>query len=124
MTATLPAHLLKVLRLAQAAGVKLHRDGDNLLVPGASPTTVPTAMAALAAIAGVTEVHDLHVWAASTSEISLTAHLVVAVNADRDAVLAAATEVVSNRFHVVHSTIQIEGLPAGNHCLQRPGDAL
>jgi DNA polymerase I len=51
MTATLPAHLLKVLRLAQAAGVKLHRDGDNLLVPGASPTTVPTAMAALAAIA-------------------------------------------------------------------------
>lgn len=85
---------------------------------------VEAAEAALAAIAGVTEVHDLHVWAASTSEISLTAHLVVAVNADRDAVLAAATEVVSNRFHVVHSTIQIEGLPAGNHCLQRPGDAL
>jgi DNA polymerase-1 len=51
MTAALPAHLRKVLRLAQAAGVTLHRDGDNLLVPTASPTSGPTALAALAAIA-------------------------------------------------------------------------
>ncbi len=82
------------------------------------------AEAALAAIPGVAEVHDLHVWAASTSEISLTAHLVVAVDADRDAVLATATELVRTTFHVTHATIQIEGPLAGDHCLQRPGDAL
>jgi DNA polymerase I len=51
MTAALPAHLRKVLRLAQAAGVTLHRDGDSLLVPAASPTSSPTTLAALAAIA-------------------------------------------------------------------------
>ena len=53
MMAALPAHLRKVLRLAQAAGVTLHRDGDNLLVPTASPTSGPTALAALAAIAEI-----------------------------------------------------------------------
>ena len=51
MMTALPAHLRKVLRVAQAAGVTLHRDGDNLLVPTASPTTSPAALAALAAIA-------------------------------------------------------------------------
>ena len=51
MTATLPAHLLRVLRQAQAAGVTLHRDGDNLLVPTASVTTAPAVLEVLAAIA-------------------------------------------------------------------------
>ena len=51
MMTVLPAHLRKVLRLAQAAGVTLHRDGDNLLVPTASSATSPAALAALAAIA-------------------------------------------------------------------------
>src|SRR5262245_7522019 len=51
MTAALPAHLLRILRQAKAAGITLHRDGDHLLVPTASPTSSPTALAALAAIA-------------------------------------------------------------------------
>jgi DNA polymerase I-like protein with 3'-5' exonuclease and polymerase domains len=51
MMATLPAHLIKVLRQARAAGLTLHRDGHNLLLPTASPTFGPTALAALEAIA-------------------------------------------------------------------------
>jgi len=51
MTAALPAHLLRILRQAKAAGLTLHRDGDNLLIPTASPTSCPTALEALAAIA-------------------------------------------------------------------------
>src|SRR5262245_22369028 len=51
MTAPLPAHLRSVLRHAKAAGMTLHRDGDNLLLPTASPASGPTALAALAAIA-------------------------------------------------------------------------
>ena len=82
------------------------------------------AEAELAAIPGVAEVHDLHVWGASTSEISLTAHLVVAVGADRDAVLAAAIALVRETFHVAHTTIQLEGPVAGENCHQRPGDVL
>lgn len=80
--------------------------------------------AGLAAVAGVVEVHDLHVWAASTSETSLTAHLVVADAADRDAVLSTALNLLNERFHVAHATLQLEGLPAGEHCPQRPETTL
>lgn len=78
------------------------------------------AEAALAAIEGVAEVHDLHVWGASTKEVSLTAHLVVLDGADRDAVLATATELAHDRFHAAHVTLQIEGPAAGENCHQRP----
>lgn len=80
--------------------------------------------ASLAAVAGVVEVHDLHVWAASTSEVSLTAHLVVADTADRDAVLAAALQALRDRFHVAHATLQVEGAAAAGECPQRPDVAL
>lgn len=80
--------------------------------------------AALASIEGVAEVHDLHVWGASTSEVSLTAHLVVADAADRDAVLAVATSLVRDTFHVAHVTLQLEGPVVGENCRQRPGDEL
>jgi cobalt-zinc-cadmium efflux system protein len=67
--------------------------------------------AALGGLTGVAEVHDLHVWGPSTSEISLTVHLVVTPDADRDAILAAAHQIVRADFHVAHATIQIEGRP-------------
>ncbi len=82
------------------------------------------ATAALAAIPGVAEVHDLHAWAASTKEVSLTAHLVVADDADRDAVLDAATNLARDTYHVAHVTLQLESPLAGEHCRQRPGDVL
>jgi cobalt-zinc-cadmium efflux system protein len=80
--------------------------------------------ASLAAVAGVVEVHDLHVWAASTSEVSLTAHLVAADTADRDAVLAAALQVLRDHFHVAHATLQVEGAAAAGDCPQRSDAAL
>ena len=64
--------------------------------------------AALGRVAGVAAVNDLHVWGPSTSEVSLTAHLAAAPDADTDALLAEATRVVREKFHIAHSTIQIE----------------
>ena len=74
--------------------------------------------AALAGLPGVAEVHDLHVWGPSTSEVSLTVHLVVAADADRDAILAAAHRLVREDFHVAHATIQIEGVTVPPACRQ------
>jgi cobalt-zinc-cadmium efflux system protein len=65
-------------------------------------------VAALAAIPGVAEVHDLHVWAASTAENSLTAHLVVPDPSAREAALTAATALARERFGMDHVTIQID----------------
>ena len=72
--------------------------------------------AALGEVAGVEEVHDLHVWGPSTSEISLTVHLVVEKQGDRDAILSEAQAVVRERFRVAHATVQIESRP----CLPPP----
>jgi cobalt-zinc-cadmium efflux system protein len=80
--------------------------------------------AALAAIPGVAEVHDLHVWGASTSETSLTAHLVVPDAAAHGRVLAAAGDLVRARFHVAHATLQIEDAAAAAACPQRPAETL
>ena len=72
--------------------------------------------AALGGLAGVAEVHDVHVWGPSTSEVSLTMHLVVTPDADRDAILAAAHRLVRDEFHVAHATIQIEGCQSPPAC--------
>ena len=66
---------------------------------------------ALTAVAGVAEVSDLRVWGPSTSEVSLTVHLVAEAAADRDAILAAATRLVRDEFHIAHATIQITPVP-------------
>ena len=68
--------------------------------------------AALAALPGVMDVHDLHVWGASTSEASLTVHLTVGPEADRDAVLQAAIAMLRHDHHVTHTVIQVEGMQA------------
>jgi len=78
----------------------------------------------LAAIPGVAEVHDLHVWNASTSEISLTVHLVVPDAEEHRLVLKRASQALRERFQITHTTIQMEQLAAGNECIQRPRDVL
>ena len=79
---------------------------------------------ALAALPGVVEVHDLHVWAASTSEVSLTAHLVAPDKDSHESALSAATGLLRDRFRIAHTTIQLECEAAGQTCVQRPAEVL
>ena len=55
----------------------------------------------------VDEVHDLHVWAMSTTETALTAHLVV-TNDYEDQFLYDIRESLHKQFEITHTTIQIE----------------
>jgi cobalt-zinc-cadmium efflux system protein len=103
----------------------LFREGLDLALDAVPRGFDPAAAtAALAAIPGVTDVHDLHVWGASTSEHALTVHLVVPEAVDHARVLAAAGAVVRDELHVAHWTIQIEDAGAGATCPQRPADML
>ena len=60
---------------------------------------------------GVKAVHDLHIWAMSTTETPLTAHLVKPGTEDDDALLAQARDELHNRFGIEHITLQIESSP-------------
>jgi cobalt-zinc-cadmium efflux system protein len=57
---------------------------------------------------GVTEVHDLHVWAMSTTECALTAHLVMPAGHPGDAALEAIAGALQRDFSITHPTLQIE----------------
>ena len=62
----------------------------------------------LLGLPGVTSVHDLHIWALSTTEVALTAHLVKPDPADDDAVVRQADQGLRERFGIGHTTIQWE----------------
>ncbi|MGV3709708.1 MAG: cation diffusion facilitator family transporter [Gemmatimonas sp.] len=57
---------------------------------------------------GVSDVHHLHIWALSTTEVALTAHLVRPCEGGEDAVLNAANEVLDHEFGIGHATLQFE----------------
>jgi cobalt-zinc-cadmium efflux system protein len=62
----------------------------------------------LAGLPGVVEVHDLHIWALSTTETALTAHLVKpGAQVDDDWLHEVAHE-LHDRFGIAHATIQVE----------------
>lgn len=65
----------------------------------------------LADLPGVEGVHDLHVWALSTTETALTAHLVRPHGGDGDRFLHMACEGLERRFRIGHATLQVESSP-------------
>ena len=88
----------------------------------AAPTSVDPAAVRryLEELPGVTEVHDLHVWAMSTTETALTAHLVMPGGHPGDAFFADAVHEIEERFKIGHATLQTEiGTPA-HPCVLAP----
>ena len=57
---------------------------------------------------GVEDVHDPHVWAMSTSDIALTAHVVMAGGHPGNAFFSAIAGAMQDRFEITHPTIQVE----------------
>ena len=75
----------------------------------------------LASLDGVEAIHDLHIWGLSTTEVALTAHLVIPDYIADDAFLAGVSREMSSRFGISHITIQIERGSEAHECpLDRP----
>ncbi len=72
--------------------------------------------AVLTAIPGVISLHDLHVWAVSTTESALTAHIVRADPADDAKLLARAQHELEEHFGIQHATLQLESSAADCAC--------
>jgi len=62
----------------------------------------------LLAVKGAREIHDLHVWSLATHEFALSAHAVVAPEADHDRVLDEMSQMLDRKFNIRHVTLQLE----------------
>lgn len=97
----------------------LLRDATNLALH-AVPPEIDMAKVSdfLQALPGVTHVHDLHVWAMSTTETALTAHLVKPELENDDTLLAEAADRLNHDFGIHHVTLQIERDADNARCKQ------
>jgi len=95
----------------------LFRQSLHLLFDGVPESVdLPAVQALLEALPGVARVHDLHVWAMGTSEIAMTAQLVMPETHADDAFLQHATEELHDRFEIEHVTIQVVRVPFTAPC--------
>lgn len=70
----------------------------------------------LAGRSGVARVDDLHVWALSTTQIALTAHLVMPQGHPGDDFLREASKELHEHFGIAHATLQITREPLMPPC--------
>lgn len=78
----------------------------------------------LAGLPGVIEVHDLHIWAMSTTETALTAHLVMENHACHARFLGDVGRALQRRFKIDHPTLQVEAPEAPDPCGQAAAGTL
>lgn len=80
-----------------------------LLAVNAVPPQIDLAAAAghLRGVPGVQDIHDLHVWALSTTVNALTVHLVMPGGHPGDAALQRISQQLQENFGIQHSTLQV-----------------
>ncbi|HET7192840.1 MAG TPA: cation diffusion facilitator family transporter [Pseudolabrys sp.] len=71
----------------------------------------------------VAAIHDLHIWAMSTTETALTCHLVTPRGHPGDAFLHRIAAELLHEFAIGHTTVQIELNDAG-HCALQPDEVV
>lgn len=62
----------------------------------------------LASLENVSQIHDLHVWPMSTTEVALSVHLIIVDDPLKNDFLSKLQQGLHDRFSIEHSTIQIE----------------
>jgi cobalt-zinc-cadmium efflux system protein len=101
----------------------LAKDSVNLALDAVPAGIDPSEVdAVLRGLEGVVDVHDLHIWGMSTTDVALTAHLIRPCHGGEDALLATATRQLRERFGIAHATLQVEqGLAIHSCDLAAPG---
>lgn len=97
---------------------QLLKDSINLSVDAVPPGTDFSGIKNyLNALPGVTELHDLHVWALSTTETALTVHLVISHKTIDNRFLVEIQQTLHDQYDIEHATIQLENGTTENDCL-------
>lgn len=81
---------------------------------------VPQVLRALDELPGVQSAHDLHVWTLTSGMEVASAHLTTEPDADPARVLAAAQQILADRFDLTHATLQVEPASGPGRCREVP----
>lgn len=104
-----PAIAMVIGVLVLFSSWQLLRDAVDILMEAApGHLDVEEIREAMLDLPEVTSVHDLHVWTIGNGEVSLSSHLVSPDGGDPNGLLRNVREVLSERFSIHHTTVQIE----------------
>jgi cobalt-zinc-cadmium efflux system protein len=104
-----PIASLLVAALMLWSSAQLLRESTAIFLERAPDDADPEAIGqALVAERDVVEVHDLHVWTVTSGFPALSAHVLVAPDADCHAARRRLEETLAERFGLTHTTLQVE----------------
>jgi cobalt-zinc-cadmium efflux system protein len=119
-----PALSLVIAAVIVLGTWRLLRDSADLALDAAPRgIDVEAVRRYLTDLPGVEDVHDLHIWALSTTETAMTAHILRPGNADGDTFLHLACEGLEHRFKIGHATLQVE-TSAAHACRLAPAEVV
>ncbi len=100
----------------------LLRDSMNLAID-AVPKGIDMAgiKGYLTSVENVCQIHDLHVWSMSTTEVALSVHLIIVDDSLNNDFLPKLQQQLHDRFSIEHSTIQVERKDDGPCMLNKNG---
>jgi cobalt-zinc-cadmium efflux system protein len=106
-----PALSLMIAALILWTSMGIVRETLNILLEG-TPRGISLAeiRAGMGAVEGVVNVHDLHVWSLGSNSSALACHVTIAdiPPSESACILARLNQVLKERFHIRHATIQFE----------------
>jgi cobalt-zinc-cadmium efflux system protein len=103
---------LLVAGLMFRSGVGLQKTAMRVLLESAPEGMPPADVGmAMARAEQVREVHDLHLWELAPGEPILTAHVLVATGADCHGIRRSLEQMLQERFHIAHTTLQVDHAP-------------
>jgi cobalt-zinc-cadmium efflux system protein len=90
----------------------LLRDSTAMSLSAVPPGIDPGAVRGyLESCGGVVQVHDLHIWPMSTTEVALTCHMVIPAGSPGDGYLMEVARKLKHDFGIQHATLQVETDP-------------
>lgn len=113
---------LIVVALMLKAGYGLVRESGRIFLEAAPAGLDPDVIGdRLVAQPSVTEVHDLHIWAITSGQPALSAHVLVAPDGDCHAVRRDLEHLLGHDYDLTHTTLQVDHVPDPVLTLTRPG---
>ncbi len=112
-----PAVSLAIAAVIVAGTWGLFRQSMHLLFDGVpDQIDLGAVKGYLQSLPGIDRVHDLHVWAMGSSEVAMTAHLVMPTGHPDDVFLKNMTQQLHDQFDIDHVTVQVVKVPFTRPC--------